>query len=112
MKCKRCQREITRGAEERKRVQCHRAGDKEVCFGEGMPAGPLAMAKGPLLWVKHSKCYHIDARLAERQGDVAARRAADPGHIEREERDWRTQNVAEIEELLPDDGVKGPRPAG
>lgn len=111
MKCRRCQRAITRGAEENKRVECRHIDGEDRLFGVNMPDGKLSDAKGQLVWVKHQKCYWIDAKAGQRARTVLRakqeERAADPGNRPRPDVDWPAggQTNQEIEELLS--GTKG-----
>lgn len=123
MRCHVCLKPIQRGAEEAKRIETRSVPQMpptaasagvslSVHFGEGMKAGTLADGSmWPLEYAEHSKCYHARTRREQRQARITADRAADPGHQEHEDRDWRDPRTLEIEDMLTDgrdnDGVGG-----
>jgi hypothetical protein len=77
-----------------KRIEVHRIGGQPVAFGEGMPAGRLDAADGPLLAVYHSKHWYAslkrDMMLAARDAD----RSEQPGAS-----DWRDQETLDVEDV-------------
>jgi hypothetical protein len=112
VKCASCLRPINRGAEEAKRAEAHLVDGVVVVFGVNMPGGPLEKATGELLWAKHSKCYWIDEKREKRQEAKQEERAADPGYRPRPDSDWRSQQVADVEELLGGTDRTGREPGG
>lgn len=114
MRCNDCQTLIRPGMEQAKRIETRLvpSGDgeelEEVPFGKGMKAGDLSEGERyPLVKAEHSKCFHARRNREDRQAAKEQEKAADPGHVVHEDRDWRDPTTAEIEELLPDGRLRG-----
>lgn len=72
MKCGTCLREITRGAEERKRVEYRDTPDGIKVFGLNAPDGPLDKARGRIVKVLHGKCHWAVKKAAARSSGPPA----------------------------------------
>jgi hypothetical protein len=93
VRCFTCRRDIT-GADLKRRVEEHDAGGQVLVFGDGMPDGNLAEAAGPLLRVRHHKCYYASVKHEQ----IRAARAGEGSGTE-ETADWRDQETLAVEEL-------------
>jgi hypothetical protein len=93
MRCFTCRKGIT-GADLKRRVEEHDVDGRVLVFGDGMPDGNLSEATGPLVRVRHHKCYYASVKHAQIQAARAAEGASLPFSA-----DWRDQETLAVEEL-------------
>jgi hypothetical protein len=94
-----CRRPIV-GSDVPRRIEWHEVDGELRVFGDGMLAGVLSQASGPLVQAMHYKCYFASQK---RERIRAAR--AEEATVNPSVADWRDQETAGVEEFY---GVDGP----
>jgi hypothetical protein len=86
--------------------KCHHIGEKRSAIG-GDPvdgrAGPSLNANEIDEAIRSGSTAALSEGWRRRQQEILRDRAADPGHVEYPDRDWRDQQVADLVKIDPDE---------